>query len=151
VNPLSQAPGPVITIEGIVIDVIVHREPHAPPEEGVPEFLEHGAMIDTGASDTCIDYRIAHALKLRQIDQRTIGTVGGPIQDAVFLGVLEIPQLGFKRLDRFFAPKIERINYSVLIGRSVLKEFLFTYDGPANVCHFARPQGPPDHHDDFAS
>jgi len=24
VNPLSQAPGPVVTIEGIVIDVIVH-------------------------------------------------------------------------------------------------------------------------------
>lgn len=149
-NPLSQAPGPVITIEGIVIDVIVHREHNALPEDGVPEFLEHGAMIDTGASDTCIDYRIAHALKLRQIDQRTIGTVGGPIQVAVFLGILEIPQLGFKRMDRMFAPKIERINYSVLIGRSVLKEFLFTYDGPANVCHFARPQVPPDH-DDFAS
>ena len=150
-NPLSQSPGPVITIEGIVIDVIVHREPKAAPEDGVPEFLEHGAMIDTGASDTCIDYRIAHALKLRQIDQRTIGTVGGPIQVAVFLGVLEIPQLKFKRLDRLFAPKIERINYSVLIGRSVLKEFLFTYDGPANLCHFARPQGQPDHDDDFAS
>lgn len=143
-NPLSQAPGPVITIEGIVIDVIVHREPNAASEDGVPAFLEHGA------SDTCIDYRIAHALKLRQIDQRTIGTVGGPIQVAVFLGVLEIPQLNFKRLDRFFAPKIERINYSILIGRSVLREFLFTYDGPANVCHFARPQAPPDH-DDFAS
>lgn len=149
-SPLSQAPGPVVTIEGIVIDVIVHRERIAAPEEGVPEFLEHGAMIDTGASDTCIDYRIAHALKLRQIDQRTIGTVGGPIQVAVFLGILEIPQLGFKRLDRLFAPKIERINYSVLIGRSVLREFLFTYDGPANVCHFARPQGTSDP-DDFAS
>jgi hypothetical protein len=68
----------------------------------------------------------------------------------VFLGVLEIPQLGFKRLERFFAPKIERINYSILIGRSVLKEFIFTYDGPANVCHFARPQSPRDL-DDFAS
>lgn len=149
-NPLSQAPGPVITIEGIVIDVIIHREPRAATEQGVPEFFESGAMVDTGASDTCIDYRIAHALKLRQIDQRTIGTVGGPIEVAVFLGMLEIPQLGFKRLDRLFAPKIERINYSVLIGRSILREFIFTYDGPANVCHFARPQGPPDH-DDFAS
>jgi hypothetical protein len=149
VSQLSQAPGPVITIEGIVIDVIVHREPNAASQDGVPEFLEHRAMIDTGASDTCIDYRIAHALKLRQIDQRTIGTVGGPIQVAVFLGVLEIPQLRFKRLDRMFAPKIERINYSVLIGRSVLKEFIFSYDGPANICHFARPQPPPDH-DDFA-
>ncbi len=149
-NTLSQAPGPLITIEGIVIDVIIHREPNATPADGVPAFLEHGAMIDTGASATCIDYRIAHALKLRQIDQRTIGTVGGPIQVAVFLGMLEIPQLGFKRLDRLFAPKIERINYSVLTGRSVLKEFVFTYDGPADVCHFARPQRPPDH-DDFAS
>lgn len=149
-NTLSQAPGPVVTIEGIVVDVIIHREPHAALENGVPEFFEHRAMIDTGASDTCIDYRIAHALKLRQIDQRTIGTVGGPIEVAVFLGVLEIPQLAFKRLDRMFAPKIERINYSVLIGRSVLKEFLFTYDGPANVSHFARPQVATEH-DDFAS
>ncbi len=149
-NPLSQAPGPVITIEGIVIDVIVHREPKAAVEEGVPEFVEHRAMIDTGASDTCIDYRIARALKLRQIDQRTIGTVGGPIEVGVFLGLLEIPQLGFKRLDRLFAPKIERINYNVLIGRSVLREFLFTYDGPANLSHFARPRAAPDH-DDFAS
>jgi hypothetical protein len=77
VTPLSHSPGPVITIEGIVIDVMVHREPKAAPEDGVPDFIEHGAMIDTGASDTCIDYRIAHALKLRQIDQRTIGTVAG--------------------------------------------------------------------------
>lgn len=146
-NPLSQAPGPVITIEGIVIDVIIHREPNAAKEAGVPDFFESGAMIDTGASDTCVDYRIAHALKLRQIDQRTIGTVGGPIEVAVFLGVLDIPQLQYKRLTRFFAPKIERINYSVLIGRSVLSEYIFTYDGPANVCHFARPLPPPEHHD----
>lgn len=146
---LSPAPGPVITIEGIVIDVIIHREPKAVSEEGVPAFYESAAMIDTGASDTCIDYRIAHALKLRQIDQRTIGTVGGPIEVAVFLGELEIPQLGFRRLDRFFAPKIDRINYSMLIGRSVLREFIFTYDGPMNLCHFARPSLPPDA-DDFA-
>jgi predicted aspartyl protease len=148
---LSQAPGPVITIEGIVIDVIIHREPNAATEDGVPDFHESGAMIDTGASDTCVDYRIAHALKLRQIDQRTIGTVGGPVQVAVFLGVLEIPQLQYKKLTRFFAPRIERINYSVLIGRSVLREYIFTYDGPANLSHFARPQAPLEHADDYAS
>jgi len=148
---LSQTTAQAVTFEGNVLDVIVHREPGAAAEEGVPVFHEAGALIDTGASDNCIDFRIAQALKLRAIDQRTISTAGGPIQVNVYLGIFEIPLLGFKKMMRLFAPRIDRLNYQVLIGRSVLKEYLVTFDGPANHCTFAKPIGAPDHLDDFAT
>jgi predicted aspartyl protease len=134
------------------LDVIIHREPGASPRDGVPEYFEAGALIDTGASDNCIDYRIAQSLGLRVIDQRTISTVGGPIEVNVYLGVFEIPILRFKKLMRLFAPKIDRVNYQVLIGRSVLKDYLLTFDGPADQCIFAKPTKPPHElDDDFAT
>ena len=70
----------------------------------------------------------------------------------MYLGVFEIPLLGFKKMMRLFAPRIDRLNYQVLIGRSVLSEYLVTFDGPANHCTFARPASPRDHAvDDFAT
>lgn len=148
----THAAGPSVIIPGHVLDVIIHREPGAKSEDGVRDFFEAGALIDTGASDNCIDYRIAQALKLRVIDQRTISTVGGPVEVNVYLGVFEIPVLGFKKMMRLFAPRIDRLNYQVLIGRSVLKEYLLTFDGPSDQCIFARPT-PHIHEldDDFAT
>lgn len=140
-----------VTFEGNVIDVIIRREPEAPHLEEVPNFLESRALIDTGASDICIDYRIAHALKLREIDQRMIGTAGGPIEVAVYNGVFEVPLIGFSRMMRLFAPRIDRINYNVLIGRSLLRDYIVTFDGPSNHCTFAYPTGPSHFDDDFAS
>ena len=95
-------------------------------------------MIDTGASDICIDYRIAHALNLRQIDSQTIGTVGGPIHSAVYLAIIEIPALKYREPMRVYAPKLERPTYNSLLGRTFLSEFLMTYDGEDGICHFAR-------------
>ncbi len=95
-------------------------------------------MIDTGASDVCIDYRIAHALSLRQIDSQTIGTVGGPVHAAVYLAIVHVPVLNYREPMRVYAPKLERAAYSALLGRTFLAEFLMTYDGEEGVCHFAR-------------
>lgn len=128
-----------VTIEGNVIDVIVRREPGAPMIDGIPNFHESRALIDTGASDICIDYRIAHALALRQIDQTSILTAGGAIEVSVFNGLFEVPLIGFSRMMRLFAPKIDRINYNVLIGRSLLRDYLVTFDGPADLCTIAPP------------
>jgi hypothetical protein len=61
-----------LTVEGYILDVIIHRMPGSPEELGVSQFYEAGGLIDTGASDVCIDYRMAQSLKLRQIDQQTV-------------------------------------------------------------------------------
>ena len=144
-----------VTIHGHILSVIIHREPGAAPEEGVRQFYETGALIDTGASDICVDYRIAQALKLRQVDQRTIGTAGGSVEVAVYNGVFEVPLLGFKRSMRLFAPRIDRVNYSVLIGRSLLKDYIVNFNGPTGEVHFIHPRElpQPSHRqdDDFPS
>lgn len=132
-----------VTIHGYVLDVIIHREPGAAPEDGVPQFHECGALIDTGASDICVDFRIAHALELRQIDQRSIGTAGGSVEVAVYNGILEVPLLGFRKSMRLFAPKINRVNYNVLIGRSLLKDYIVNFNGPSGEVHFIHPRDLP--------
>ncbi|MEI9965967.1 MAG: aspartyl protease family protein [Caulobacteraceae bacterium] len=137
-----------LSLEGHVLEAIVHREPGAPPEDGVPPFFEAGALIDTGASDVCIDFRLAHALKLRQIDQRTVGTLGGSVLANVYLGILEIPALDHRKLMPLLALRVARVNYSVILGRSFLSDYIVTFDGPNGCCHFIRAEDayppPPD-------
>jgi hypothetical protein len=127
-----------LVAQGPIIDLIIRREDGAQAIEAVPNFFESRAMIDTGASDVCIDYRIAHALNLRQIDSQTIGTVGGPVHAAVYLAIVHVPVLHYREPMRVYAPKLDRAGYGVLLGRTFLSEFLMTYDGEDGVCHFAR-------------
>lgn len=96
-------------------------------------------MIDTGASDNAIDYRIAHALQLRQIDEIGLKGVGGRFSAPVFQGVLEVPALQYKKLVRLIAPKVNHSTYSMLLGRTFLSNFIMTYDGPNNMFIFFDP------------
>ena len=126
----------VLKTEGPLLDIIIHREHNAPLVEGVQLHHETRALIDTGASDVCIDYRIAHALNLREINQTNVTVVGGTVPVSVYLGVLEVPALGFKRLMPLYASKVARINYNALLGRSFLTDFVVTFDGPNGCFHF---------------
>ena len=128
-----------LTIEGYVLDVIIHRMAGAPEETGVSQFYEAGGLIDTGASDVCIDYRMAQTLRLRQIDQQTVATPGGSLLAAIYMGVLEIPALSFKRVMPLYALKVARASYNVILGRSFLSEYVVTFDGPNGLFHFDRP------------
>jgi predicted aspartyl protease len=131
-----------LTIEGYVLDVIIHQMPGSPVEADSVQFFESGGLIDTGASDVCIDYRLARALKLRQIDQRTVATPGGSLLAAIHLGVVEIPALNFKQPMPLFALKVAAASYSVILGRSFLRQFIVTFDGPNGHFHFATPIAP---------
>ena len=128
-----------LKVEGPILDVIIHREPNAAGGGGGPALYESGGLIDTGASDVCIDYRLASELRLRQIDQQTVATPGGSLLAAVFLGVLEVPALQFKKLMPLYALKVGRASYNVILGRSFLADFIVTFDGPNGFFHFAHP------------
>ena len=137
-----------LELGGHLIDVIVRREDGAGPVPGLPSFYETGALIDTGATDVCIDLSIARDLRLRTVDQRTVGTAGGPILASVHVGVLEVPALGFRKLMPLYAFRVRRTNFSILLGRSFLADYIVTFDGPRGCCLFVRPeeayQLPPD-------
>lgn len=131
-----------LTVEGYVLDVIIHRMPGSTSEPGASQFYEAGGLIDTGASDVCIDYRMAQDLRLRQIDQQTVATPGGSLLAAVYLGVLEVPALDFRKPMPLFALKVARASYNVILGRSFLSDYIITFDGPSGMFHFDTPTQP---------
>jgi hypothetical protein len=116
--------------DGLTLTIIIRREPGAIEEDGVPNYLELGGIVDTGASEFCLDWRAAYALKLRQIDQVTIQVVGGAVQANKYLADVEIPEIGFRALIPVIASVVGRMSYDSLIGRSVLAGFHVTYHGP---------------------
>ncbi len=95
--------------------------------------MEAGGLIDTGASDVCIDFRIAHDLRLRQVDQRTVGTLGGSVPAAVYMGVLEVPALGFKRRMPLYAFKVRRVGFSVVSAAASLRTTSSPSTGPKAI------------------
>lgn len=129
----------LLRAEGPLIDVIVHREPGAEPHEGIPPSYETRALIDTGASDSCVDYRIVHALRLRQTNQTRMRVVGTSVLVTVHLGVLEIPALSFKGIVELYSSSVTRPKYNALIGRPFLANYGFHLDGPSGMFHIDIP------------
>ena len=93
-------------------------------------------LIDTGASDVAIDYRLAQRLGLEPVDQRGVGVVGGAdVQATVYMAVLRVPRLGFEQVTPIFGLRVRRPTHDVLIGRSFLQASILTLDGPNGVFH----------------
>lgn len=60
----------------------------------------------------------------------------------MFLGVLEVPALSFKKLMPLYALKVGRASYNVILGRSFLADYIVTFDGPNGCFHFSNPAAP---------
>lgn len=103
----------------------------------MPALVETNGLIDTGASDVCIDYRIALELGLREIDQATVGVVGGSTLAKIYLGRLTVPDVGFDRVCPLYALRVRHPTHDVLLGRSFLENYIVTFDGPAGTFTFA--------------
>jgi hypothetical protein len=78
---------------------------------------------------------------------------GVTVQATVYAGFLAIPALHFREQTRFYAAPHDQASHEVLLGRSILRHFVMTYDGPAGEFHFYRPFAFPGPavEDDFAS
>lgn len=127
----------MIATNGHQIDIILRADSAVVSSQ--EQFVAGTAIIDTGASKVCIDYRIAQTLNLRQIDQTTLQVVGGTVSAPVYLAELEVPSLNYKKLIEVVAAKVGHASYQALLGRSFLSEFIVTFDGPRGFFVFARP------------
>lgn len=128
----------LLRLAGPHISVLVGSPVHD-PVLGSQDFLQLDALIDTGATDICIDIKAADRLGLQPIDRTFIGGVGGAVEAMVFAGILEVPSLQFKRVVRMFSPLGVSLSSKVLLGRSFLENFIMTYDGPKGIFHFYNP------------
>jgi predicted aspartyl protease len=107
-------------------------------EEGRPLGLEFPelpvrALIDTGASLTVINPQIAFTCKLKQTGHQTINAVGGQAGEfPAYAAAISFPGTALPSLEatRVVAcPIIRQPFFSCLIGRDIMRKWLFTYDG----------------------
>ena len=90
-----------------------------------------GALIDTGATESCIDDDLAQQLELPLIDRRDGSGIGGTERFNVYLGHIRIAALGFIEYGRFMGVRLKAGNqpHQALLGRTLLQRMILMYDG----------------------
>ena len=89
------------------------------------------ALVDTGASQSCIDSSLATELGLPVIDTARIAGAGGESPHDVFLAHITIPQLEIVQYGRFTGVNLRAggQEHGVLLGRTFLVNTVMIYDG----------------------
>lgn len=105
----------------------------------VPPFQQAVALIDSGASSTCVHAPLAQALQLTAVGARQVRTPTtgpSPVTAPTYNLDLTVLRPGGNHL---VVPVLEMIEaqfinmgHLVLIGTDVLARCVFTYDGPGN-------------------
>jgi predicted aspartyl protease len=109
-----------------------------PPVPGLKALY---ALVDTGATECCIDSQLAAQLNLPIIDKRPISGVHGQREVNVHLAQVYVPSLHFTMNGAFAAVDllVGGQAHSALIGRTFLRHFQLTYDGKTGDVAIAAP------------
>jgi len=96
-----------------------------------PGIKDVRALVDTGASESCIDSLLAAQLKLPVVDRRQIAGAGGAHTVNVHLAQVRVPLLNKTILGYFTAVHLAAGGqmHRALIGRTFLKHFTMVYEG----------------------
>jgi predicted aspartyl protease len=106
----------------------------APTAASAPEgspAIAVAALIDTGATESCIDEALALQLGLPLVDKINIGGVAGASLHNVFLAVVSIPSANLVQSGRFAGVHLAAGGqiHRVLLGRTFLRNSILVYDG----------------------
>lgn len=98
------------------------------------------ALVDTGASISCIDEVLARELDLPVVDRKRLSGAGGAMEVDFYLAHIVVPGLDFTQWGRFAAVRLSAgaARHQALIGRNFLRQMLLIYDGPAGKVRIAR-------------
>ena len=103
---------------------------------------QYHALIDTGATSSCIDSSIAINLSLPVIDQRPIAGVLGPGTANVHLAQMDMIGLDHLEYGSFLGVHLHAGGqpHSALIGRDLLQHFDMQYFGATGSVVLSVPQ-----------
>lgn len=106
-------------------------DPSVPNSKPTTQLQGNHALVDTGASESCIDAAVAAALNLPIVDRRMIAGVGGAHEVNLHLAQIYIPELNFTIWGRFAGVNLQAGGqpHVVLIGRTFLRHVTLHYDG----------------------
>lgn len=89
------------------------------------------ALVDTGASESCIDSTLAEELGLPVDNRQTVSGVHGAQQVNMHPAQIYIPDLDFLMSGLFAGAHLQAggQHHRALLGRDFLRNFTMTYDG----------------------
>jgi predicted aspartyl protease len=89
------------------------------------------ALVDTGATESCIDSLLAAQLNLPVVDKRIVGGVHGSLQVNVHLAQVHIPAINFTIYGMFSGVHLAARGqqHKALLGRTFLRHCSMIYDG----------------------
>jgi predicted aspartyl protease len=115
------------------------RHPQIPPP--TPGMRGLQALIDTGASECCIDSLLASQLGLPIVDRRPISGVHGSKDANMHLAQIYVPSIPFVMYGRFAAVDLiagGQVHHA-LLGRTFLNAFHLFYDGLSGTVSLTLP------------
>lgn len=98
------------------------------------------ALVDTGATESCIDETLAENLNLTVVDRIDIAGVGGPYKANLYLAHIDVPAIALTDWGRFAGVKLTEggQRHRVIIGRTLLSMVIMIYDGRDGSVKIAR-------------
>ncbi len=90
------------------------------------------ALVDTGATTSCIDNLLAIELGLPVVDRMPISGVGGQHLANMYLAQIHVPALNRTLYGAFAGVNLRDGGqpHSALMGRTFLRHYRMVYDGP---------------------
>jgi predicted aspartyl protease len=131
---ITTGPGIIVDIGfdlAILAQVTAGNPVSAMPPPGVLHVDRVLALIDTGATESCIDETLAQQLRLPLVNQQNTGGVGGIHVLNVYLAYVALPLLGYLQAGLFVGAQLATagMQHRALIGRTLLADTLMVYDG----------------------
>ena len=133
-----QVTGPVLPVQVEVPSALAAQLQHA--GQALPTPVAGFALIDTGASVSCVDAAVIQQLGVQPVGTAQVGTAGGPQSQAIYPARLvfpgtNIPPVDFNHLiGSNLSGQIVAGHQGpliVLLGRDILQHFVVIYNGPA--------------------
>lgn len=134
---LLQQQGPVLPIE-IQVPTALEKHLKAQGKE-VPKPVEGLALVDTGATSTCIDHKVLTDLGVKPVGIIKTGTAGGIVEQNLFPARIHMKQekigveFGQVAGVNLSGQKAGGMSIVALIGRDLLANWVLLYNGPAGM------------------
>jgi predicted aspartyl protease len=102
-----------------------------PSVKPLPGLTGLQALVDTGATESCIDNLVGHDLGLPVVDRRPIAGVHGRKPANIYLAQVHVPTLNFTIYGSFAGVDLAAGGqvHRALIGRTFLRRFTMVYEG----------------------
>ena len=137
-NDLPEKPGSgaeSLSVHGptLLVDIGFDPQFDAADINRRPQLAETSlhALVDSGASESCIDDDLAQKLALPVVDRRRVSGIGGIHEVNMYLAQIHVPSLRFTLYGAFAGVNLIAGGQShyALIGRTFLRHFTMTYEG----------------------